>query len=90
MIKFYKIRKESVNGCNFESAVFGADCFIEQLPDIIDKGIPLFKIGVRYYVINLETRQILSDSMFFSEEELQYLEEVDKIDLIIKEKVDKF
>ena len=58
--------------------VFGAEGFIKQFPELLNgRGINIKKINDFYYVVN-EKDEIFHDSCFFSEEELQYLEIIDK------------
>lgn len=58
-------------GDNFQ-AVFGADSFIENFPEIATTGIEVVKINSYYYVV--KNNKIVHDSAFFTEEELEYLE----------------
>lgn len=62
--------------------VFGAEGFVEQFPELLNgKGITLEKHNDFYYVVNAQ-KEILNDSCFFTEEELQYLEIIDKAETL--------
>ena len=57
--------------------VFGAEGFVKNFPELLNgKGIEIKKHNDFYYVVD-ENGDILHDSCFFSEEELQYLEIID-------------
>ncbi len=58
--------------------VFGADCFIEQFPELLNgRGIFIEKRNDFYYVVN-DKGEIFHDTCFFTEDELEYLEIIDK------------
>ncbi len=58
----------------FDGYVFGADCFLKNWPEIKTTGIEVKLIGEFYYVM-VDGKQA-GLSAFFSEEEMQYLEQV--------------
>jgi hypothetical protein len=62
----------------FESAVFGADCFIKNFPELQTTGVEikrLFKDEL-WYVINPETGWYYDVSTFFTKDELKFLKQV--------------
>lgn len=65
----YKI--SDYNG--FMANVFGADCFVENFPEITTTGVELKRIGSNYYVLD-QNGKVVHDSTFFSDKEMQYLE----------------
>lgn len=58
--------------------VFGAEGFIQQFPELLNgEGVLIEKHNDFYYVVN-DKGEIFHDTCFFSEDELQYLEIIDK------------
>ncbi|QAY00323.1 hypothetical protein Ecwhy1_42 [Escherichia phage Ecwhy_1] len=57
---------------SFMSSVYGADDIIRMLPRIEIDGIEVRKYGNIYYVVNSNGNRI-SDSLFFSTEEMKHL-----------------
>jgi hypothetical protein len=62
----------------FESNVYGADDFLNHFPEIISSGVIVLKKGEFNYIVN-KNGDIVSDSSFFSDEELLYLHELSEI-----------
>lgn len=56
----------------FESLVFGADCFIKHFPEILTTGVDVALIQGRCYVIR--DNKIVHDTTFFTVEEMKTLE----------------
>lgn len=56
----------------FENSVFGADCFLEWWPEILTTGIQVELRDDLYYIVHPNA----SDSSFFTEEEMEFLEDV--------------
>lgn len=67
-VKMYKIT--DMDG--FQSAVFGADDLLGHFPALADDGVPMLKQGAYFYIVDKEGRMI-SDSAFFSGDEMRYL-----------------
>lgn len=57
---------------SFMSSVYGADDIIRMLPRIEIDGIEVRKYGNIYYVVDSNGNRI-SDSLFFSTEEMKHL-----------------
>lgn len=57
---------------SFMSSVYGADDIIRMLPRIEIDGIEVVKYGNIYYVVDSNGNRI-SDSLFFSTEEMKHL-----------------
>lgn len=57
---------------SFMSSVYGADDIIRMLPRIEIDGIEVRKYGNIYYVVDSNGNRI-SDSLFFSTEEMEHL-----------------
>lgn len=55
----------------FISGVFGADDLLKYYPELM-YGVELKKFGEFYYVI--KNGKIVSDTSFFSEEEMKFME----------------
>lgn len=66
----YKIK----NLCKFECNVFGADSFIANFPELQSTGVELKNYDGFYYIM-IDDKQA-HESCFFSEEEMEHLEEV--------------
>lgn len=63
----------------FEAAVFGAECFVKQYPELQTTGITikrLFKADPWYYIIDPATEWYYDISAFFTKEDLKYLKQV--------------
>lgn len=61
---------------SFMSSVYGADDIIRMLPRIEIDGIEVRKYGNIYYVVDSNGNRI-SDSLFFSTEEMEHLIVID-------------
>lgn len=61
---------------SFMSSVYGADDIIRMLPRIEIDGIEVRKYGNIYYVVDSNGNRI-SDSLFFSTEEMKHLIVID-------------
>ena len=58
----------------FLNHVFGADCFVEDFPVLLtEKGVPVKKINEFYYIID-DQGNIIHNTCFFSDEEMECLE----------------
>tara|TARA_B100000929_G_scaffold247489_1_gene206221 strand:- start:2678 stop:2893 length:216 start_codon:yes stop_codon:yes gene_type:complete len=68
-----KFRVKDLDG--FENSVFGADDLLELFPALTTSGVSLVQQGSNYYVTDSKGN-IVSDCTFFSEEEMQYMEEI--------------
>lgn len=62
----------------FESNVFGADCFIKHWPEILDEGVELEDDDGWHYIMKNGERE--NDTAFFSEDEMQFLEKIEHND----------
>ncbi|UYE98861.1 hypothetical protein XbC2_441 [Xanthomonas phage XbC2] len=67
----FKIK--DLNG--FMSTVFGADDLLEYFPELNTTGVELIEEDGFYYIA--KNGKPVSDSCFFSEEEMEYLEKVE-------------
>ncbi len=59
----------------FETNVFGADCFLKNFPEITTTGVELKKFGSDHYIVK-ENGLIEDITTFFTEKEMVYLEPV--------------
>ena len=71
-IRRYSMRVIINPAKSFMSSVYGADDIIRMLPRIEIDGIEVRKYGNIYYVVDSNDNRI-SDSLFFSTEEMKHL-----------------
>tara|TARA_R110002126_G_scaffold166395_5_gene314108 strand:- start:1254 stop:1466 length:213 start_codon:yes stop_codon:yes gene_type:complete len=64
-----------INLEKFKGEVFGADDLLEYFPELIIEGITLLKQGDVYYITNPDG-DVVSDSAFFTQREMAYLQQV--------------
>ena len=73
MTKPFKVKVKDQD--EFESCVFGADDLLEQWPALLTEGAEVIQSGSMYYLCDAK-QGIISDSAFFSKNEMQYLEKI--------------